>query len=122
MQQLLAFGVQFALDHVGGRIGCLATLCSLPLACIKIDGSVCRDLDRNPRSQATVLAITRLAQNFGLETIATQVETDTIRARAARLEVDFGQGFFVGRLLGLDDAVRDLPLYSCFDTSLACAS
>lgn len=42
-------------------------------------------------------------------------------ARAAQLDVDFDQGFFIGRLLDLDEAIRDLPLYSCFDTLTACA-
>jgi EAL domain-containing protein (putative c-di-GMP-specific phosphodiesterase class I) len=94
-------------------------LSTLPISCIKIDGSLSRDLDYNPRAQAMVLAITKLAHGFGLQTVASQVETDAIRARAAQLDVDFGQGFFIGRLLDLDEAIRDLPLYSCFDTLTA---
>jgi hypothetical protein len=31
--------------------------------------------------------------------------------------VDYGQGFFIGKPMALDDAIRDLPLYSCFATS-----
>lgn len=121
MHRLRALGVQFAIDNVGRGIGCLSNLGNLPLSCIKIDGSLSRDLDYNPRSQAMVVAITKLAHGFGLETIASQVETDAIRARAAQLDVDFGQGFFIGRLLDLDEAIRGLPLYSCFDTLTACA-
>jgi diguanylate cyclase (GGDEF)-like protein len=119
MQELRTLGVQFAIDHVGRGIGCLSNLGALPLSCIKIDGRLSRDLDYNPRSQAMVLAITKLAHGFGLTTVASQVETDAIRARAAQLDVDFGQGFFIGRLLDLDEAIRDLPLYSCFDTLTA---
>ena len=119
MEDLRAMGVHFALDNVGRGIGCLTNLSTLPISCIKIDGSLSRDLDYNPRSQAMVLAITKLAHGFGLETVASQVETDAIRARAAQLDVDFGQGFFIGRLLDLDEAIRDLPLYSCFDTLTA---
>ena len=68
-----------------------------------------------------VVAITRHAHGFGPERIASQVETDAIRARAAQLDVDFSKGFFIGRPLDLDEAIRDLPLYSCFDTLTACA-
>jgi hypothetical protein len=32
------------------------------------------------------------------------------RARAAQLDVDFGQGFFIGRRFELDEANRDLSL------------
>jgi hypothetical protein len=35
--------------------------------------------------------------------------------------VDFGQDFFIGRLLELDEAIRDLPRYSFFDMLTACA-
>jgi diguanylate cyclase (GGDEF)-like protein len=121
MQRLRDQGVQFAIDNVGRGIGSLSNLGSLPISCIKIDGSLSRDLNDNPRSQAMVQAVTQLAHGFGLETVASQVETDAIRARAAQLGVDFGQGFFIGRLLDLDEAIRDLPLYSCFDTLTACA-
>ena len=69
-----------------------------------------------------VVAITRHAHGFGPERIASQVETDAIRARAAQLDVDFSKGFFIGRPLDLDEAIRDLPLYSCFDSLTACAS
>jgi len=90
---------------------------SLPVSCIKIDGSFSRDLIDNPKSQSMVVAITKLANTFGLETVAAHVETDAIRARAAQLGVDYGQGFFIGKPLALDDVIHDLPLYSCFATS-----
>ena len=73
------------------------------MSCIKIDGSFSRDLIDNPRSQSMVLAITKLANTFGLETVAAHVETDAIRARAAQLGVDYGQGFFIGKPLALDE-------------------
>ena len=44
------------------------------------------------------------------------------RSRTAQLDVDFSQGFFIGWALDLDEAIRDLPLYSCFDSLTACAS
>ncbi len=81
------------------------------------DGSFSRDLADNPKSQSMVVAITQLANIFGLETVAGHVETDAIRACAAQLGVDYGQGFFIGKPLALDDAIHDLPLYSCFATS-----
>jgi EAL domain-containing protein (putative c-di-GMP-specific phosphodiesterase class I) len=89
----------------------------LPVSCIKLDGALSRDLVDNAQSQSMVLAIAGLAHSFGLETVATHVETDAIRACAAQLGVDYGQGFFIGKPLALDDAIHDLPLYSCFATS-----
>jgi predicted signal transduction protein with EAL and GGDEF domain len=63
------------------------------------------------------LAIAKLANTFGLDTVAAHVETDAIRERAAQLGVDFGQGFFIGKPAALDDVIHDLPLYGCFATS-----
>jgi diguanylate cyclase (GGDEF)-like protein len=99
-------GITFTVDNFGRGIGSLSNLNSLPVSCIKIDGAFSRDLVENPRSQSMVVAITKLAQAF-----------DAIRAKAAQLGVDFGQGFFIGKPLSLDDAIGDLPLYSCFATS-----
>jgi diguanylate cyclase (GGDEF)-like protein len=117
MCRLREQGITFALDNFGRGVGSLAHLNYLPVSCIKIDGSFSRDLPDNPKSQSMVVAITKLANTFGLETVAGNVETDAIRACAAQLGVDYGQGFFIGKPLALDDAIRDLPLYSCFATS-----
>ena len=117
MCRLRELGISFALDNFGRGIGSLSHLNSLPVSCIKIDGSFSRDLADNPKSQSMIVAITKLADIFGLETVAGNVETDEIRACAAQLGVDYGQGFFIGKPLALDDAIHDLPLYSCFATS-----
>ena len=84
------------------------------MSCIKIDGSLSRDLTDNAKSRSMMAAIAQLAKTFGLETVAGHVETDAIRALAARLGVDYGQGFFIGKPLALDQVIRDLPLYACF--------
>jgi diguanylate cyclase (GGDEF)-like protein len=117
MHKLKDQGISFALDNFGRGIGSLSQLNTLPVSCVKIDGSFSRDLIDNPKSQSMVVAITKLANTFGMETVAGCVETDAIRARTAQLGVDFGQGFFIGKPLSLDDAIQDLPLYACFVTS-----
>ena len=117
MCRLREQGISFALDNFGRGIGSLSHLNSLPVSCIKIDGSFSRDLLDNPKSQSMMVAIAKLASTLGMETVAGHVETDAIRARAAQLGVDYGQGFFIGKPLALDDVIHDLPLYSCFATS-----
>ncbi|MHB8478705.1 MAG: EAL domain-containing protein [Steroidobacteraceae bacterium] len=119
MCRLREQGISFSLDRFGGGMGALTRLNALPVSCIKLDGALSRGLVDGARSQSMVLAITALAHSFGLETVATHVETDAIRACAAQLGVDYGQGFFIGRPLALDDAIHDLPLYSCFAASAA---
>ena len=70
-----------------------------------------RDLFDNPRSQSMVVAITKLAHTFGMETVAGHVETDAIRARVAQLGVDYGQGFAIGQPAPFIDLLSiELPL------------
>jgi len=74
-------GISFALDNFGRDIGSLSHLNSLPVSCIKIDGSFSRDLLDSPKSQSMVVAITKLANVFGLETVAgTSRPTRSVRA------------------------------------------
>jgi EAL domain-containing protein (putative c-di-GMP-specific phosphodiesterase class I) len=116
MMRLREQGVAFALDNFG-RDGALARMRLLPVSCIKIDGSLTRSVSSSSRSRSTVLAICELAKSSGLETIAAQVETDAVRAAVQALGVEYGQGFFIGKPLALDEALGDLPLYGCFSTS-----
>ena len=117
MERLREQGVSFALDNFGRGISSLANVNSLPVSAIKIDGALCRSLVANPRARSLVVAIAKLAQGVGLETVATSVETDAIRGRAAECGVDFGQGFFIGKPQPLGEVISDLPLYTCFSTS-----
>ena len=117
MRRLREQGISFSLDNFGRGLGSLAHLNRLPVGSVKIDGSLCRDLADNRQAQSMVAAIAQLAANFGLETVACHVETDLIRARASQLGVDYGQGFFIGKPLHLDEAMHDLPLYAGFATS-----
>ena len=117
MRRLRDLGAPFALDNFGRDTTSLSNINALPVSCVKIDGRLGRSLLRDPRSQSMFIAITKLAQAFGIDAIATNVETDAIRDKAARLGADFGQGFFIGKPVALDDVLRDLSLYSCFSTS-----
>src|ERR1019366_5065834 len=78
-ERLREQGISFALDNFGRGVGSLSNLNSLPVSCIKIDGSLSRDLTDNAKSQSMMVAIAQLAKTFGLETVAGHVENDAIR-------------------------------------------
>ena len=48
-------------------------------------------------AESIVAGITRAARTLGVETIAEHVETQALATKLRELEVDFGQGFFLGR-------------------------
>lgn len=97
MSKLGARGCSFALDDFGTGLSSLTHLKDLPFSSLKIDGSFIRDILHNERSQSLVRAVTQLASAMGMETIAEYVETPEICMRLIELQVQFGQGYAIGK-------------------------
>lgn len=97
MRTLGARGCRFALDDFGTGLSSLTHLKNLQFSSLKIDGSFIRDLMHNERSQSLVRAVAQLASAMGMETIAEYVETPEICMRLIELEVEYGQGYAIGK-------------------------
>jgi diguanylate cyclase (GGDEF)-like protein len=95
-------GCRFALDDFGTGLSSLAHLKTLNFSMLKIDGSFVRDLLVNERSASLVRAVAQLANSMGIETVAEYVETAEICMRLIELQVQFGQGFALGRPVKLE--------------------
>ena len=108
MRRLRELGFDVALDDFGRGLSSLTYLKTLPVTCLKIDGSFVRDVVGDDRSQAMLSAIVRLAQAMGLTTVAECVESDQIRDIVRRLGVDLGQGFSLGRPAPLEKVIPAL--------------
>jgi diguanylate cyclase (GGDEF)-like protein len=112
MRRLRKLGCGIALDDFGTGLSSLAYLRALPISILKIDGSFVRDVLKDPKAESTIQAIAQLARGMGLITVAEYVETDEIRLRLAKLGVDYGQGFAIGRPVPIGDVLEQLPLYA----------
>jgi diguanylate cyclase (GGDEF)-like protein/PAS domain S-box-containing protein len=103
--ELKTLGCRFALDDFGAGFSSFYHLKMLDIDYLKIDGSLVRDLPRDPVDQHLVKAIVEVARALGKEVIAefvTDAETlDIIRD----LGVDFAQGYHVGRPTAVADAI-----------------
>jgi diguanylate cyclase (GGDEF)-like protein len=102
MQRLGEQGCRFALDDFGTGLSSLAHLKSMNFSTLKIDGSFIRDILHNERSESLVRAVGQLAGAMGMETVAEYVETPEICMRLIELEVQFGQGYAIGKPRPLD--------------------
>jgi diguanylate cyclase (GGDEF)-like protein len=113
VRRLQDLGHDIALDDFGRGLSSLTYLKSLSVTDLKIDGGLVRDLATNSRSQAMVTAIVQLARTMKLRTTAECVESEAIQAAVARLGVDFGQGFAIGRPrpleIVLQETLRGVP-------------
>ncbi len=71
----------------------------MPLDTLKIDRSFIHRLDGSAVNLSTVRAITGLAQQLGLKTVAEGVESDQQLRQLAELGCELAQGFFLARPL-----------------------
>lgn len=108
IRRLRDLGHGIALDDFGRGLSSLTYLKSLPVSDLKIDGGLVRDLAGNARSQAMVTAIVQLAQAMKLKTTAECVESEAILAAVGQLNVDYGQGFAIGRPRPLEIVLQEL--------------
>jgi EAL domain-containing protein (putative c-di-GMP-specific phosphodiesterase class I) len=94
---VLDLGCGLALDDFGAGFGSFQYLKQLPFSHLKIDGDFIRSLPSSRTDQLVVRALARIVRGMGRETIAEFVgDTPTINMLRA-YDVDYAQGFQVGR-------------------------
>ncbi|MDZ7662856.1 EAL domain-containing protein [Thiohalophilus sp.] len=99
---LKKLGCRFALDDFGTGVSSFQYLHDLPIDYIKIDGKFVRNVDNNDINHSIVNAITDIGHELGLEIIAEYVEDETIREKLKNCNIDYIQGFAVGKPFPLD--------------------
>lgn len=98
-------GCSVALDDFGTGYCSFSYLQDIPVDFLKIDGMFVTNITRNSLSEAIVRAVVGIAKVMGAATIAEYVEDAAIEARLKGLDVDFGQGFGIGRPEPLADVL-----------------
>jgi diguanylate cyclase (GGDEF)-like protein len=94
--RLKTLGIKVAIDDFGTGHTSFKALRRLGVDLVKIDGSFVADLDRSSESRAFVRALTALARELGLESVAEQVETEA----AAEMLTEFGVTYLQGDCCG----------------------
>ncbi|WP_094602738.1 hypothetical protein SPSIL_000100 [Sporomusa silvacetica DSM 10669] len=96
IHRLKALGCCFALDDFGVGFSSFSHLQKLPVDYLKIDGSFIRDLDSDNTKRALVQAMNVVAHTLGKKTIAEFVENASIWKILNELNIDYGQGYYLG--------------------------
>lgn len=96
------YGCRVALCSFGRDPSSFDLLRNLKIDYLKIDGNMVCYMFQDPINLAKVTAINRVAHTIGIQTVAEQVETDDVIARLREIEVDFAQGFGLGRPQPID--------------------
>ncbi len=98
---LASEGVQFAIDDFGTGYSSLASLKTLPVHHLKIDGSFVHNMDRDASDATIVRSVIDLARTLGLRTVAEGVERAEVWTQLVALGCDAAQGYHLSRpLLG----------------------
>ena len=90
-------GCRTALDDFGVGFSSFFYLKELPVDVVKIDGSFIQHLARSGDDRIIVKAMAEVARGLGKKTVAEFVEDGESLRMLGELQVDFAQGYFVGR-------------------------
>jgi len=88
-------GVRFALDDFGSGYASYSYLAQLPIDIVKIDGTFCIELDKNPINRSIIKSITEIAHLIGLKVVAESVENKTVMDCLISIGVDYVQGYHI---------------------------
>ncbi|MDO8437488.1 MAG: EAL domain-containing protein [Nitrosomonadaceae bacterium] len=97
VQKIRQYGCQVALCGFGRKHASFDLLRNIKVNFLKIDGGLVCNMLHDPISLAKIVSINRVAHTIGIQTVAESVETDEVIAKLRELEVDFAQGFGIGR-------------------------
>lgn len=94
--KLRALGFRLAIDDLGAGYSGLSSLAQLDAEVAKIDMSLVRDIDSDPRKAKLVGALTKTCRALGQRVVVEGVETAAERDCLGELGCDLMQGFFFG--------------------------
>lgn len=97
IQELREIGCHFALDDFGAGMSSFAYLRALNVDFLKIDGSLVRDVHRDPVCRVMVDAIHNIGKTMNIQTIAEFVENEDIVTTLRQIGVDYAQGYGIHR-------------------------
>src|ERR1022692_1737145 len=89
---LHGMGCEFALDDFGSGLSSFATLKTLPIDYLKIDGSFISNLAADSVNRAMVTAMIELSHSLNFRIVAEQVEDQLSLDAVKRMGIDFVQG------------------------------
>lgn len=95
--RLTRLGLRFAIDDFGAGFASFTYLKRLPVDDVKIDGSFIRNLPRDIEDQHIVGAMITIAHAMGKKVTAEFVEDEETLLLLKGLNVDYVQGYYLGR-------------------------
>jgi diguanylate cyclase (GGDEF)-like protein/PAS domain S-box-containing protein len=106
-QGLTSLGCSLALDDFGTGFGSFYYLKHLPVSYVKLDGEFIQNLPRSEVDEHMVKAIVGVSQALGIKTVAESVADEETIGLLRKHQVDYAQGFYVGKPEPLNVAMAE---------------
>lgn len=99
-------GCKIAIDDFGTGFSSLAYLRSMPANELKVDKSLIDDLETSEKARLLLTSVLDIAGNLSLAVTVEGIETNSQFQIALEMGVPHGQGYFFGRPLPAEQALR----------------
>ena len=97
VHNLKSDGYKFAIDDFGSGFSSFHYIKKFPIDYVKIDGDFIININKDIKDKAFVNSIVTLAKELKIQTIAEFVENEEIVDILNELEIDYYQGFHIGK-------------------------
>jgi EAL domain-containing protein (putative c-di-GMP-specific phosphodiesterase class I)/CheY-like chemotaxis protein len=105
IRRVRELGARLAVDDAGAGFASLRHILELDAELIKLDGSLTRSLETDPRRRSLASALIEFGREAGASVLAEHIESELQLNELRRLGVHYGQGFHLGRPERLPAAV-----------------
>lgn len=103
-------GAKFSLDDFGTGLSSFSYLKQFPVDYLKIDGKFVRDIIEDDKSYVFVRSMTEVGHCLDMKVIAEFVDSDTMFNKLREANVDYIQGYQVGRPVSIHTLVEQEPV------------
>lgn len=103
ISRMKGLGAKFAIDDFGTGYSNYENILKLNVDILKIDGSLIKSIDHNPRHRIVVEAIVDFAHRIDIDTVAEFVASEEILKNVTELGITYAQGFHTGKPQFLDE-------------------
>jgi EAL domain-containing protein (putative c-di-GMP-specific phosphodiesterase class I) len=97
VESLATRGMRLAIDDIGSGEIDLWHISRLGTSVVKVDMTLVRSIDSNPRNRALVRGVTAMANDLGIMVVAEGIEREEEHDQLLELGVQFGQGYLYGK-------------------------
>ena len=97
---------QIAIDDFGEGYSNFSRVVDVKADWIKIDGSLIKDIDKDPVRQDIVETIVNFAKKENKKTVAEFVENESIFKVLKKLGVDYSQGYYFSKPIEIDEILK----------------